>query len=368
MTNNIGGRVDNYWQNVIIKLCLKRVSRVKRTKLHIGGGASMVSIREVAKLAQVSPATVSRVINGTAKVDDEKKERVLRVISETGFVPNEVARSLFKKSAKIIGLILPSIKNPFFTQMASAIEKTADASGYRLVLCNTGNSPDKELSALQMLTSMNADGIILTTSNEQIHEYIENCKIPVIITDRRLAIDGACYVHSDHYEGGRQAAEHLIDCGCKSIVCIKGPQDISSARARYEGYSKVCNEKNIKLQTVDCDYDFNAGLEVTEKILKKFPDVDGIVACNDIVAISVYKVLHKKGIKVPEDIQLIGFDNISLSELLTPELTTIAQPIEEIGAKAAELIINRDEELTEREFTFETELIIRETTKLKGDR
>lgn len=328
----------------------------------------MVSIREVARLAQVSPATVSRVINGTARVDDEKKERVLRVISETGFVPNEVARSLFKKSAKMIGLILPSIKNPFFTQMASAIEKTADAYGYRLILCNTGNNVEKEISALQMLTSMNADGIILTTSNEQMHEYIESSKIPVIITDRRLAIDAASYVHSDHYEGGRQAANHLIDCGCKNIVCIKGPQDISSARARYEGYSNVCNERNIKIRTIDCDYDFNAGMEVTEELLKKYPDVDGIIACNDIVAISVYKVLHKKGIKVPDDIQLIGFDNINLSELLTPELTTIAQPIEAIGKKAAELIINKDKEETQKEFTFETKLIIRETTKKKGDR
>ncbi len=328
----------------------------------------MASIREVARLAQVSPATVSRVINGTAKVDEEKKERVLRVISETGFVPNEVARSLFKKSAKIIGLILPSIKNPFFTQMASAIEKTADEHGYRLVLCNTGNQPEKEISALQMLASMNADGIILTTSNGQLHDYVEQCRIPVIITDRRLALDAACYIHSNHYEGGRQAALHLIECGCKKIVCIKGPQDISSARARYEGYSKVCEEKNIKQYTVECDYDFNAGIEVAEEILKKYPGVDGIIACNDLVAISVYKVLHKKGIRVPDDIQIIGFDNINLSELLTPELTTIAQPIEAIGKKAAELIINKEEQDIEKEFIFETKLIIRETTKAKGDR
>ena len=104
----------------------------------------MSSIREVAKLAQVSPATVSRVINGTANVDEEKKKRVLHAISETGFIPNEVARSLFKKSAKIIGLILPSIENPFFTQMASAVERMADKYGYRLILCNTNDKPERE--------------------------------------------------------------------------------------------------------------------------------------------------------------------------------------------------------------------------------
>ena len=327
----------------------------------------MVSIRDVAKLAGVSPATVSRVINGTAKVDDDKKERVQKAISETGFVPNEVARSLFKKSAKTIGLILPSITNPFFTQMASAIEKTADAYGYRLLLCNTENQPDKERTAIQMLSSMNADGIILTTSNEEMDEFIGECNIPVIITDRRLATEKVtAYVHSDHYQGGRLAMEHLLDCGCKNIVCLKGPQEVSSARARYMGYCKVCEEKNIKQQTIECDYDFNVGLDVTEELLNKYPNVDGIIACNDIVAISVYKVLHNKGIKVPEQIQIIGFDNINLSKLITPELTTIAQPIEEIGAKAAELIINKQGDVNDKEFVFETKLIVRQTTKRKG--
>lgn len=327
----------------------------------------MASIREVAKLAQVSPATVSRVINGTAKVDDEKKKRVLDAISETGFVPNEVARSLFKKSARIIGLILPSIENPFFTQMASVIENTAENYGYRLVLCNTGNDLEKEKAALQMLTSMNADGIILTTNNEEIYEYVNNCTIPIVLTDRRVSMDAvAGYVHSDHYKGGRLAAEHLIDCGCKNIVCVRGPLEISSARDRYEGYIKVCNERNLKEQTVDCDYDFNMGMKVAEEILKKYPKVDGIIACNDTVAISIYKVFHGKGIRVPEDIQLIGFDDIRLASLVTPELTTIAQPIEDIGKKAAELIINKAVTDESKEYVFDTKLVVRQTTMKKG--
>ncbi len=324
----------------------------------------MPSIREVATLAQVSPATVSRVINGTAKVDDEKRDRVLKVIEETGFVPNEVARSLFKKSAKIIGLILPSIENPFFTQLAGVIEKVADASGYRLLLCNTANDFEKEKAALSMLTSMNADGIILTTSNEQIHEYIKDCQIPVIITDRILREkETADYVHCDHYEGGRMAALHLIECGCKNIVCIKGQQDVSSARDRYAGYRDVCRENNLTELSMDCHYDFEAGLKITEELLQKYSQADGIIACNDIVAISVYKVLHKKGIKVPEDIQIVGFDNIDLSWLMTPELTTIAQPIEDIGKKAAELIINKDEHTEKKEYVYPAKLIKRETTK-----
>lgn len=329
------------------------------------GVVVMASIREVARLANVSPATVSRVINGTANVDSEKRERVLRAISETGFVPNEVARSLYKKSARTIGLIVPSIENPFFTQLANVIEKTADDNGYRLLLCNTDNAVEKEKTMIQMLTSMNADGIIITTSNEEVREYIDLCNIPIVITDRRLEKVLSCdYVHCDHQEGGRLAMEHLMECGCKNIVCVRGPQYISSAKARFEGYQQVCREHGIKEQVIDCDYDFDEGLEMTERLLELYPDVDGIIACNDMVAISAYKVLHKRGISVPGQVQLVGFDNINLASLITPELTTIAQPVEEIGRKAAELIIKRDKGDNEkREYIFNAKLIKRETTR-----
>lgn len=325
----------------------------------------MASIRDVARLAQVSPATVSRVMNGTANVDDEKKRRVLKAIEETGFVPNEVARSLFKRSAKLIGLIMPSIENPFFTQLAGAIERTADQHGYRLVLCNTGSSIEKEKAAIQMLVSMNADGIILTSSNDEIRDYTAKCSIPIIVTDRSFNGCGNLkIVHCDHYQGGRMAAEHLIDCGCKSIVCIKGQQEISSAKDRYDGYRDVCKEHGIKEQTVDCAYDFEQGMKVTSELLDTYKDVDGIIACNDMVAISVYKILHKRGIRVPEEVQIIGFDDIALSKLMSPELTTISQPIDEIGAKAAELIMFKDT-TDQAEYIFEAKLTERETTRSK---
>ena len=323
----------------------------------------MASIRDVARIAKVSPATVSRVMNGTANVDEDKRKRVLEAIDETGFVPNEVARSLFKKSAKLIGLILPSIENPFFAQLAGSIERKADKHGYRLVLCNTGSSVEKEKAAMQMLISMNADGIILTTSNEEIREYTSKCNIPVIVTDRSFnGSDSLKYVHCNHYQGGRMAAEHLISCGCKSIVCIKGPQEISSAKDRYLGYRDVCQEKGIREQTIECAYDFDKGMRVTEEILEKYEDVDGIIACNDMVAISAYKVLIRNNIQVPKQVKLIGFDDIALSKLMTPALTTISQPVEEIGAKAAELIIFKDES-TKQEYIYEAKLVERETTR-----
>lgn len=327
----------------------------------------MASIREVAKLANVSPATVSRVMNGTARVDDEKRERVLKVIKETGFVPNEVARSLFRKSAKIIGLVIPSIENPFFTHMASAIEKEADANGYRVILYNTDSNFEKEKAALQMLSSMNADGIILTRIDEKLLSYVEATNIPAVVTDS-LFLGGKdiTYVYSDHYQGGRIAAEHLIDCGCKKIVCVRGVQTIASARARYMGCQDVCREKGVELNTVDCDYTFQNGLRAAEELLEKYPDVDGIVASNDMVAISIYKVLKKNNISVPEQVQLIGYDDIEIASIMTPELTTIKQSVKTIGKKAAELIIfDREKETEENNYIFPVKLVVRETTRKK---
>jgi DNA-binding LacI/PurR family transcriptional regulator len=324
----------------------------------------MINIREVAKLAGVSPATVSRVINGTAKVSPDKQARVLEAIAATDFVPNEVARSLFRKSANLIGLIIPSITNPFFTQVASIIEHIASEHGYRVFLCDAGDDYEKERAAVQTLTSMNADGIIIASTNEAIKEYLAMCQIPVVAIDSLFDTKRVqAYVYCDYYTGGRMAMEHLLECGCKNIVCIKGPQHVYSARMRYEAYRDVCRERGISEQTVDCGYDFEAGLAMTEALLKTHPDVDGILACNDIVAISTYKILHQKNIPVPAQIQLTGFDDIDLSSLMSPELTTVRQPLREMAEKAMELIVRRQEgENEEKEYIFPTTLIKRETT------
>ena len=328
----------------------------------------MGGIREVAKLAGVSPATVSRVINGTAKVAEETQSKVLAAIKETGFIPNEVARTLYKKSSKTIGLIIPSIRNPYFTQLASVIDVLATQKGYRVFLCNVGDNLEKEKAAIQMLISMNADGIIFASGNEEIQNELSACTIPVVAVGTLVSTEHvtAC-IYCDYYQGGRQAMEHLLECGCKHIVCIRGPQELFSARMRYEGYRSICKERGITEKTVDCDYDFLAGLAMTETLLERYPEVDGIIACNDIVAISIYKILHKKSILVPEQIQLVGFDNIDLSALMSPELTTISQPIQEMAEKAMELITQPNENGNGgRTCVFPVSLMIRETTKRGG--
>lgn len=327
-------------------------------------GGMMTSIREVAKLAGVSPSTVSRVMNGTARVDDEKRQKVEQAILETGFKPNEIARSLYKRSSKIIGILVPDIINPFFHELAGAVEEECDRSGYRLTLCNSNNDLEKEKRNLDLLERMNADGVILMTNREEIYKEISSYRIPVVMIDRRIEGNkGIACIQSNHYQGGRMSMEHLLNCGCKRIVQMSGPLQLSSARQRHQGYLDVCRERGIRPSWIEGSYSYESGAWMASRLLEQYPDTDGVIAANDMVAIAVYKEFHKKGIRVPEDIQIIGFDNISLSSLVTPEITTIAQPIAQMGQTAVRM-------LTEyvagtqgtRQRVFDVKLIKRDTT------
>ncbi len=324
----------------------------------------MISIREVARLAGVSPATVSRVMNGTANVNTEKKQRVLRVIEETGFKPNELARSLYKQSSRIIGAIIPTNENPFFNELTRAVEAEAYAQGYRFMICNSDSDPEKEAESIRIMSQMKADGLVVMANNENIWKELKECQLPVIVMDRQIEDHHElAHIQANHYEGGRLAAEHLLDCGCRNIVHMRGPQKYSSGRDRFRGYLDVCTKKGLSPCYVDSSYDYQEGYEAARQLLHDYPDADGIIASNDITAVAAYKYLHGAGYRVPDDIQLIGFDDVNLSWQLTPELTTIRQPVSEMGRLAAQLIIDHVEgRETEREHVFDVELIQRETT------
>ncbi len=327
----------------------------------------MASIRDVAKLAGVSPSTVSRVMNNTANVDEEKKHRVLKAIRETGFKPNELARALYKQSSKMIGIIVPNIENLFFNELAKAVEEEAFEYGYKLLLCNSNNDTKKEFANIQMLDQIKADGIIIVTSNDKTGQEIAGCHLPIIVLDRHITGSKAdAYVEADHFKGGTIAMEHLIDCGCKNIVCMKGPMELSSGLRRYQGYQDTCKRYKIKEQCVDCTYDYEYGIKAAEEIIKKYPNTDGIIASNDIVAIAVCKVFSRNGYRIPEDVQLIGFDNVLLSRMYFPELTTVRQPIEKMGKLAVQIIVNYGRNLPFlKENILDVSLIERQTTKRK---
>ena len=325
----------------------------------------MTSIRDVARIAGVSPATVSRVMNGTANVNEEKRQKVEDAIAQTGFCPNELARALYKKSSRIIGVIVPDIENPFFSELAKAVEDEAFQKGYRMLLCSSGNNQEKEMQNIQMLVQMKADGIIIMTNCAGTGKMLKTCQVPVILVDRNVeGVNENAIVESDHYKGGYLAAEHLVKCGCKNIVCLREPSGYSSGIRRYKGYLDVCQKYGLKEQYVNCTYDYEDGRNAAKEAMEKYPDLDGIIASNDMVAMSVYKQLRKMGKKIPEEIQLIGFDDVNFGQVFTPELTTIHQPIREMGTVAAQIVERCVEgQSYEKRNVFDVKLIQRETTK-----
>ena len=329
----------------------------------------LVHISDIARMAGVSSATVSRVINGTAKVNAEKARRVEEAIRETGFKPNEIARSLYKKSSRLIGYIVPSILNIFLSEIGRAVEDEAFRNGYKMILCNSDENPEKEAAYIKMLTGMNADGIIITANNEHLEEEIRGCPIPTVVLDKSAGIGYTASVQSDNYTGGHIAAEHLIECGCGKIVLMRGPQQYSSSQQRFLGYVDACNEHHIQPLFVNSRYSYEEGLRSSLELFERYPDADGILASSDMVAFALYKVLSQQGRRVPDDVMIVGYDNVGLSRLMIPALTTVAQPIETIGRLCVKMIIEQTEKGTieKKENILPVSLEIRETTKRREE-
>ena len=287
-------------------------------------------------------------------------------MEEMHYQPNELARAFSKQYTNTIGLIVPHISHPFFTKVISNIESSAAEKGFKLLLCNSKEQPEKEQDYLDMCMSNRVAGIVLCSKYVQTREF-RKMNIPVVNLERGED-DDTISVQCDNYQGGKLAAEHLIECGCQHIVCLRGPMKFSSGQQRYQGYEDVCRKYGRKAVWIDCDYDYDAGLAAAEELIRRYPDTDGILASNDMAAMAVYKVLHQNGRRVPEDVQLVGFDNIEFSRRMTPELTTISQPIEEMGKLAVQMIIHHGEEISyQKENIFDVELIRRQTTKKKGE-
>ena len=218
-----------------------------------------------------------------------------------------------------------------------------------------------------MLGMLQAEGIILMTNAEDVREVFKNSTIPIIAFDREAKTNKKfLYIHSDNYEGGRIATEHMIYCGCQNLINVKGPQRLSAARERFEGFCDVCSQHRLEMKSLEVEYSFEAGREAGREILRSYPQVDGIIAANDIVAVAIMKELQYAGKKVPEDIQIIGFDDIVFTQMVTPELTTIKQRVNDMGEAAVQAIIDyRERKEKCGEIVFPVELVKQESTRKK---
>jgi len=329
----------------------------------------LATIRDVAKLAGVSVSTVSRVLNQNGYVNKETEQKVVAAISKLNYEPNAMARGLASKKTGTIAIILPDISNPFFPELARAVEDVARTYGYTVFLCNSDDHSDKEKSYIDVLHKKYIDGIIFasnTLTGSEI-ERMQKQNTPFVVLDRTPDQQSCSIVRSKNYLGGRLAVEHLLEVGCKKIAHIYGPQYFSTARERLMGYEDCVRGYDWFSPSlmIPGDFSMNGGKKAVEILFQRFSDVDGIFIGNDLMAVGALKVLNQKGIKVPDEMAICGFDGISLSEMIEPEITTIAQPIYEMGALATRILIKKIQGLEQQNQCYELDvkLVPRESTR-----
>jgi LacI family transcriptional regulator len=329
------------------------------------------TIKDVAKLAGVSAATVSRVINGTKAVSQEVSERVIKAINETSFKPNAVARSLVGKKSNMIGVVINDITNMFFGELVSAIEKTASYYNYSTILCNSNEDKKIELDNFYLLKDKGVDGIIFTVHKsvqEGILEFINNNDMPTISLNRPCT--GALSIRVDNKLESYEATKYLIEIGHRNIAYIRGYyDDDASGVGRYEGYKAAIMEAGILLKPsmmTEGDFTIESGYNACEKLMMLNKNITAIVCANDEMAFGALNYLFDKGINVPGEVSIMGFDDIKISRFIRPRLTTVHQPISEMGEMSAKMLIdmiNKKERVQEKDIVLKGFIKVRDSTR-----
>jgi LacI family transcriptional regulator, galactose operon repressor len=330
----------------------------------------MPTIRDVAKRANVSTATVSHVINETRFVSDELRQRVISAMNELGYRRNALAGSLRSGQTHTIGLILPDNLNTFFSELCRGIEEAAFPYGYTLILYNSDNDLEKENLYINFLIEKKVDGIILDTVERDIYALRARIpkSMPIVLIDRDFEAAKFDFILSDNMQGGYLATKHLIDLGHKQIACIKGIHDMKSTVDRLQGFKMAMDESGLSLNQdmiVPGDFRPESGYIAALSLFRMAQPPTAIFAFNDMMAFGVQRAAVELGLRIPDDFSLVGYDDIELSMYTCPALTTISQSKTVIGQKAIQRLIARisDNTLPEVRELVPTNLVIRKSTK-----
>jgi len=343
-----------------------------------------VTVYDIAKEANVSVATVSRVLNNSAPVKQSTREKIAGIIAKHQFQPNALARSLFKKETGMIGIILPDITNPFFPEVLSGLDIEARSKGYTFFLCDSVSSNrdftdqyDRESSFLNILMEKQVDGIVLIggrinlakPSKEMVQEVVEASKrVPLLLINGNLPGASLHRVAVDEKKGGELAARHLVELGHRKIAFIGGFKQMSNTIQRIQGFRNVLRESGIEERSDwirTGGFSVAKGIELAEELLR-LPEQErptALQCANDLVAIGALKAARRAGISVPEQLSIIGFDDIPFAGHSIPELTTVSLKCHEVGRTAAGVM---DKLITRNKVAKTTilspELVVRETT------
>ncbi|AEX84868.1 transcriptional regulator [Marinitoga piezophila KA3] len=326
-----------------------------------------INIKDVAKEAGVSISTVSRVINKSAPVKEELRKKVEEAIKKLEYKPSIVARSLRKGKAKTIGLVIPDITDPYFPHIVKGIEDYLKKEDYTLLLSNSGQDLEQETKIIETFESNHIDGVIFIGSGLT-NPYLKHLKergIKVVYLDRILKGIDVSYVVSDNKQGMHDLLQYLYDTNHRSFHFVNGNENTFSAQVRYEAFAEFMEKNNIKsYKHIYSCFSYDAGYQYGKEIdLKKLPDV--IMGGNDLIAYGLMDALDERGVKIPDDVSITGFNDIPFSRHYKPSLTTVRQPIYKMGYTAANLIIqiiNSDGPVF-KGIVLKTELIVRNSTR-----
>ena len=331
------------------------------------------TIKDIAAKTGLSVTTVSLVLNNKpSKISQETRKLVLETARELCYRPNQLAVGLIKKRTKTLGLIVSDIRNSFFSSLAKGIEDECRKNGWTVFLCNTSDQHERDLEYIDVLASKGVDGILYCMSMDSDVEKFQESQallsrlnLPYIMLDRTCNLPGVFSVKVDHFTGGLLATRHLLELGHREIACVRGPIHLEDCNARLEGYKAALAERGIAYDPTliqEGSYDMPSGITAMEALLPRRPSA--VFAFNDMMAYGVYKALKHHGLSIPQDISVVGYDDIFASEILEVPLTTIHQPVRRVGEAAARRLLSiiEGEPPAERELLFLPELVIRKST------
>jgi len=334
----------------------------------IGGNMKYITLKMVAERAGVSVNTASRAINNKLDINKETKKRILKVAQELGYVRNDTAVALRTKKTGTIGMVIADNRNPFYAEVLNGMEVAARGKNYHIILANTQRDYRKEEEAINLLLAKRVDGLLITPvqdRDDDIKNLIE-ANIPFVVVGRDFENIEVDAVYNDEVKGGFLATEYLIKKGHKKIALINGFLYKSPAKGRLEGYKKALNKYRIPLDNSLIsvgDINIEDGYERTKQMLEKILDFTAIFAYNDMMAFGSMQAIKEKGLRIPEDIGLVGYDDIPFSSLITPPLTTIRLNKKELGMESVKLLLSRinNNRKKIKKIMLDVELIIRET-------
>jgi len=327
----------------------------------------MVKIVDVAKRAGVSTASVSRVISGHPGISDELRERVNVAVKALGYRPDLAARRLRSGRTDTLGLIVSDIRNPFFTEVSRAVEDVAYQNGMRVLLCNADEDPDKEAFYLEMMRDENVSGVILSPTLALLKSLRPaNYPFPLVLVDRCERDTDADAVVLDNFDAGYRLTEHLITQGCQRIVFLYGSVG-STGPQRHQGYLAAMAAANLAPEAEPIAPRSERAREVASRLLQRNPLPDALVASSGLVLLGIAEAVKAAGVKVPGDIAIAGFDDLPWTSLVTPDITVIRQPTNEIGQTALRLLLERvaQPERAVRRVVLRGELLARGSTQLR---